>query len=87
MNNINSIRLKKETLSSTLSHSEWVGDALLNVAKMYCKVGNYQQAIEWCETFLLTNKKNEQLTSILADIARQARSFGVKKQAQRLLLV
>ena len=75
----------QKDLPPVSSNTEWIGDALLNIAAMYCKVGNYQQAIDWCHTFLLTNQKNDQLISILTDIIRQARSFGVKKQAARLL--
>ena len=84
MNHISYNNVEQKDSPPVSVNTHWIGDALLNMAQMYCNVGNYQQAIEWCGAYMLSNQPNEQLEKILKNIFQRTHSFGIKKQAAKL---
>ena len=64
MSNLLADRHRKKNLLSQKRHVEFE-NTFLDMAQMYCCIGNYSQAFDWCLSYLECAQPNEQLSYIL----------------------
>ncbi|MAZ39046.1 MAG: hypothetical protein CMF49_02920 [Legionellales bacterium] len=79
MSNLLADRHRKKNLLSQKRHVEFE-NTFLDMAQMYCCIGNYSQAFDWCLSYLECAQPNEQLSYILEMILLKSHSAGLKQQ-------
>ena len=70
--------------NSAITHHAKPEHTFLDMAQMYCCIGNYNQAFEWCMSYLEWGPPNVQLKHILHTIILKSHSVGLRQQVATL---
>lgn len=65
--------------------SQGLSQATLDIAKVYYSLGDFEQALEWCQSYLAKYGACDDVIKLINSIHLSADSTSLKAQAQQFL--
>jgi outer membrane protein assembly factor BamD (BamD/ComL family) len=65
--------------------SQGLSQATLDIAKVYYSLGNFEQALDWCQSYHDKYGAHHEVIRLVSNIHLSADSASVKAQAQQFL--